>query len=262
MSDKYLLVIGSIAIAFLLFVSSGLVKEDSSDHQALSEELQENRNMKPESLSTSNKEREEFNFQLPSTDCVVHMVKDGDPNSQAIILLHGMAFSSQVWKRIGTYSELSNSGYFVVGVDLPGKGQTKCSDKSFENKYEDFLAHLISALQLKTKPLIVAPSWSGRFVEGYLLEKFNADNPEISGIVWVAPALSAKDRLKQLFPRLSIPFLIVYGEKDGMGKRSESLLTKNPNHLVKVIPKGSHPCYLDDPDLFHNSVLAWISQSL
>lgn len=33
MSDKYLLVIGSIAIAFLLFVSSGLVKEDSSDHQ-------------------------------------------------------------------------------------------------------------------------------------------------------------------------------------------------------------------------------------
>ena len=60
---------------------------------------------------------------------------------------------------------------------------------------------------------------------------------------------------------VSVPTLIVYGELDkGLGERGARLLSNIPHSKTVVIPGGKHPCYLDNPDLFHSSILQFMHQ--
>jgi pimeloyl-ACP methyl ester carboxylesterase len=43
------------------------------------------------------------------------------PSSHKVLLLHGMAFSSDNWQQIGTLGLIAASGWSAVAVDLPGK---------------------------------------------------------------------------------------------------------------------------------------------
>ncbi len=55
-----------------------------------------------------------------------------------------------------------------------------------------------------------------------------------------------------------VPALIVYGEMDKMGTKASSLLKAIPDSRVLMIPGASHPCYLDDPELFHKELLSFL----
>lgn len=38
----------------------------------------------------------------------------------SVLLLHGMAFTSETWQNLGTIGTLAQMGYRVVAVDIPG----------------------------------------------------------------------------------------------------------------------------------------------
>lgn len=64
----------------------------------------------------------------------------------------------------------------------------------------------------------------------------------------------------EAFAAIHVPALIVYGEMDVMGAKASSLLKAIPDSHLLMIPGASHPCYLDEPDLFHNRLLMFLRE--
>lgn len=115
----------------------------------------------------------------------------GEGKKFVVLLLHGMAFSSQNWVDIKTIHLIAAMGYRVVAVDLPGMLSTNCSviskncccrkyvlisgygnSKASEVDEDDkavFLTEFIKKENLGA-PLIVSPSMSGSFALPYLME--------------------------------------------------------------------------------------------
>ena len=82
-------------------------------------------------------------------------------SGQAVLLLHGAAFSSQTWvDRVPTMATLAALGHRVIAIDLPGFGKTRgsVSDKG------EYLAQVIDTLSPDTKPVVITPSASGAFI--------------------------------------------------------------------------------------------------
>ena len=82
-------------------------------------------------------------------------------HNSVVVLLHGKAYSSATWKKINTYGILSDSGYEVVGVDLPGHGRTVGNDIAGPAK-PAFLRYIFDQFDL-SKVVLVCPSWSSRY---------------------------------------------------------------------------------------------------
>ena len=45
----------------------------------------------------------------------------GKPNKVQVLLLHGAAFTSETWSKLGTLQLISSFGYRAVALDLPGR---------------------------------------------------------------------------------------------------------------------------------------------
>ncbi len=91
-----------------------------------------------------------------------------------------MSFSSNTWFELGTIQFLAALNYRTVAIDLPGFGKsTKGSHNSEDSK---FLHILIEKLNLKN-PVIVSPSYSGRYSLPYLVEFGN----KMAGYIPVSP---------------------------------------------------------------------------
>lgn len=169
-----------------------------------------------------------------------------------VLLLHGAAFDSQTWvTKVPTIATLASIGHRVVAIDLPGYGRTKTTvlDKGA------YLNEAISLLSPESAPVVISPSMSGSFMVPLL-----KDTPEkVSGWVPVAPVGTAKGR--PFFPSLSLPTMIVYGEKDtGLGHRSRDDLLLIPTATKpQVLPGASHPAYLDQPELWHELLLNFLT---
>ena len=69
-------------------------------------------------------------------------------------------------------------------------------------------------------------------------------------------AMDYKDSLQTM----KTPTLIVFGERDPLKQRLLPLLEKIPNHQTVIIPRGSHPCYLDNPQIWHSSLISFLNR--
>ena len=179
----------------------------------------------------------------------LHALVAGPADGFPVLLLHGRRFHSGTWLEIETYGRLATQGYRVVGVDLPGYGR---SEKS-EVPWDRFLAELIPELGMG-KPVIVAPSMSGGYAFALLVE-----HPEFaSGFVGVAPAW-AKDHESGI-QNIKVPTLLLWGEKDAISPVSlgEKLRSLIEGSRMVVLDGASHPCYLDRPDEFHQTLLEFL----
>nr|CAB3219652.1 alpha/beta hydrolase domain-containing protein 14B-like [Phallusia mammillata] len=165
-----------------------------------------------------------------------------------VLLLHGAAFNSKTWQDLGTIQFLAKQGYNVIAVDLPGYGKSVKGKTEVNNA--DFLDHLITELALD-KPVIVSPSMSGSFSIPYLFKY----GEKMGGFVPVAPVIPAPDAD---FSKISVPTFIVSGSLDPGAPQKNEILSKIPNSSSLVIEKAKHPCYLDNPELFHNELLKFL----
>ena len=54
----------------------------------------------------------------------LHYLEAGEPGRTTMLLLHGARFSSDTWRKLGTIDKLTDAGYYVVALDLPGFGRS------------------------------------------------------------------------------------------------------------------------------------------
>ena len=89
---------------------------------------------------------------------------------------------------------------------------------------------------------------------------FNRGNEKLAGFIAVAPVGGPDPANVVNFKKVQVPLQIVYGELDkNLGVKGMKVMKNAPNHEVVMIPNGKHPCYLDDPDLWHKSIINFIN---
>jgi len=180
----------------------------------------------------------------------LHYLAAGPAEGLPVILLHGSQFSAETWRETKTLTALAEAGHRALAVDLPGFGE---SPKASIVR-ETFLAQLMSKL-CRRKPVLVAPSMSGT----YALPLVTSVPGRIAGFVPVAP-LGLRTYAGQL-ARVSVPTVAIWGEKDSIVslEAADFMVAQIPNAKKVVIPGAEHPCYLDNPELFNQTLLDFIA---
>ncbi len=173
----------------------------------------------------------------------------GPPDAPALLLLHGARFSSETWRELGTLEHLASAGLRVVAVDLPGYG----GSTSTELEAGKFLAQLVEALGLE-RPVVVAPSMSGAFAFPFVLDH----GASCGGFVPVASAAVARHEAR--LSEIRVPTLVMWGTADSVFPvaGAESLAAAIPDAGLLLFKGAPHPAYLDQPDLFHERLLAFV----
>lgn len=195
-----------------------------------------------------------------------------------LVLLHGKSFSSKTWLDLNTVSTFTAAGYRTIALDLPGFGNSDKLPSSVQMEKPKFLTHIMQKLQI-SRPVIVSPSYSGFYALPLLVENWKM----FAGFIPVAPVGQgvlesyrschgeSKNKTGQRFnllpdyfkcqldennlPDLSCigtPTLVIHGEFDR--SKSSALLSLLPNARSFEIPEGKHPCYLQNPRLFHTVI--------
>lgn len=184
-------------------------------------------------------------------DCRIHYLETGDADaSSAILLLHGASFSAQTWQVLGTLDVLSQQGYRVVAIDLPGFGLSA----SWVGTPVDFLLEAIEILNLH-RPIVVSPSMSGR----YSLPVVAGHSQALSG--WVAVAPVALLQYQQSLRGVPLATLAIWGSDDRIVPVSQAdLLCQLMPHAQKaILPNVGHACYLKAIAPFHEHLIQWIA---
>ncbi len=179
----------------------------------------------------------------------LHLLAAGDPDAPVVLLLHGMRFSAQTWRELGTLELLARQGFRALALDLPGYGESEVSELP-PSKVLSSLLPLISQRQV----VVVSPSMSGRFSFPLVV-----DRPSyVAGFVPVAPA--AIDRYLPQLEGSQVPALIFWGGDDRLipVKQGEQLSRAMPDSQLIVLDGASHPCYLDKPLDFHRELLQFL----
>ncbi|XP_060691239.1 protein ABHD14A [Hemiscyllium ocellatum] len=182
--------------------------------------------------------------------------RESQQPSLEVLLLHGQAFDSKTWEGLGTLSLLAEKGYRAVAMDLPGYGNTPLLDiDKVDKDRADFLLAFLNAVGLQA-PVVVSPSMSGHFSIPFLM--FYAQR--LKGFVPIAPAGTNLYNADQ-YEKIQTPTLIVFGELDtNLGVQSLKNLKYLPHHSVFKIPTARHACYLDEPHLFHTTLLDFLTR--
>lgn len=175
----------------------------------------------------------------------------GRKTAPAVLLLHGRSFSASTWEELGTLTRLAERGYRAIALDLPGYG------KSGEGRFSPnaFLVEVLPGLEIQW-PVVVAPSMSGR-----LLFPLMVRNPDkLSGVVAVAPVGA-----REWGPRLGcvkLRSLVLWGEQDHLFPASlgQELAGHLAGSRFVALPEAGHACYMDQPELFHKEMMAFIDE--
>jgi abhydrolase domain-containing protein 14 len=178
------------------------------------------------------------------------LVREAGESSFHILLLHGQAFSSKTWEKIGTLQYLASWGYKAFAIDLPGYGNSSLPVIQ-ETAAAQWLTRLIRALRLSNF-VIISPSMSGRFALPYIMQS-NAKQRSVRGFVPIA-LVGTKNFDTTDYKQITIPTLIVHGENDTKFHSAILSLKQIPSSEVLTIKNASHACYIEQPIIFHNSL--------
>ncbi|MBI5190163.1 MAG: alpha/beta hydrolase [Nitrospirae bacterium] len=184
--------------------------------------------------------------------CEVNTLHAGSRKGKDILLLHGMSFQAETWRELGTLEALGKAGYDATAADMPGFGKTAICGKGPDK----VVAGLIECEGMD-RPVLVGPSMGGR-----IALHFTLDHPELVGGLVLIGCVSVeenRDRLKNI----TVPTLIVWGSRDHIAPMSNAeLLHKEVKDSKLLIIDGArHPAYLDNPELWHRELLAFMKEN-
>ncbi|XP_059571396.1 putative protein-lysine deacylase ABHD14B isoform X1 [Alligator mississippiensis] len=174
----------------------------------------------------------------------------------AVLLLHGIRFSSETWLNLQTLAKLAGAGYRAVAIDLPGLGNSKDAAAPApvgQPAPGGFLKSVFEALHLGPA-VVISPSLSGMYSLPFLFQHSDL----LKAYVPVAPICTEKFTAAQ-YASIKIPTLIVYGDQDAqLGEVSLNNLKNLPNHKVLLMQGAGHACYLDKPEEWHQGLLDFL----
>lgn len=175
----------------------------------------------------------------------------GPADGRPVLLLHGAAFDSETWQKLGTIDALANAGHRVIAVDLPGFGKSPArrSDPS------SFGIELLDHLGID-RVVVVSPSMSG----GASLPLVLHHPDRVAGYVPIAPVGSLEYAKK--LKNCPVPTLVIWGEKDQLFPAAQAAVLAEgfERAEVLILPGARHPAYLDQPEMFHEALLKFITQ--
>ncbi|XP_072026055.1 putative protein-lysine deacylase ABHD14B isoform X2 [Amphiura filiformis] len=176
---------------------------------------------------------------------MVDIGKNATPSGQ-FLFLHGMKFSSQTWLELGTLNVTASKGYRAVAIDLPGYGKSDKPPSTLDQA--TFMLELLKAVDMNiTKPIIVSPSMSG----GYALPLLFQHPEAFKGYVPVAP-VGIDNFTDEQYKTNQVFTCSIVGDKDSsMGAPATTKFGQMPNGETHTLKDAGHPCYLDQPQGFH-----------
>ncbi|MCF8142771.1 MAG: alpha/beta hydrolase [Deltaproteobacteria bacterium] len=169
---------------------------------------------------------------------------------KSIILLHGANFSAETWHEIGTLDQLARAGFEVLALDMPGFGlSSECRIPTVE-----VLAGGIQALGM-VRPVLIGPSMGGRHCQEFIFTRPDM----VGGLVLVGSVDIEKNNDR--FKMIEVPCLLVWGSDDKVSpvKNAKFLHQEIPNSRLVIVEGGSHPCYLDRPEVWHKELLGFLN---
>ena len=168
-----------------------------------------------------------------------------------VVLLHGYAFTSEVWRGIGLLNALADEDIPFVAVDMPYGRSSKCSRKS--RSLESNLAVLDKAVEMFAvhPPLLVGASLGGYVALHYAVRR------PTTGLVLIGPVKVFEEELVSRYSSMGVPVLIIYGSRDRVVSYSavERLRNMIPFSRLIVYRGAGHPAYLDNPSRFISDLL-------
>lgn len=172
----------------------------------------------------------------------VHYLEAGSHATRSVLLFHGASFQAETWRQIGTLDILSRSGYRAVAVDLPGFGESPAA----QLEPKKWVGRLLTELAIE-RPVLVAPSMSGRVVLPWLL----AEPDAASGLVAVA-CVAIKENARSL-KKIRVPVLAVWGEHDTVvpQQHADQLVAAVADGEKVILGGAGHAPYMNDPGAFH-----------
>ena len=211
-----------------------------------------------------NVKHEEKKIVLPNKSILLlHSIvgtPDQNQNKGDIVLLHGAKFSSTTWEKLGTISILVQEGYRVISPDLPGGNGGKTILDGEEDAPEKILNAILLSYSV-TRPILLSPSMSGRYSLTYLIKYPNV----VRAYIPIAPTIPPLFNVSRAnaVNIYGFPLLVIWGQNDTLGReRSKIFNDFKGNKILLEIPKASHPCYLDEPGIFHSALLSFLKDDV
>lgn len=174
----------------------------------------------------------------------------GPADGRPVLLLHGAAFDSETWQKLGTIDALADAGHRVIAIDLPGFGKSPARRTDPSSFGVELLAHLGI-----DRVVVVSPSMSG----GASLPLVLHHPDRVAGYVPIAPVGSVEYAKK--LKGSPVPTLVIWGEKDRLfpPAQATALAESFENAEILILPGARHPAYLDQPEMFHEALLKFIA---
>jgi len=180
---------------------------------------------------------------------------DETASGTPVLLLHGARFDAATWQQLGTLDVLARAGHRAIALNLPGYGGSEAVDSSAVPD-DALLVAVLDALGLE-RAVVVAPSMSGRFALPLL-----SQHPErLSGFVAVAPVgVSQFAQSARRHGGIDVPLLAIWGADDIVVplEHADRLIDAVHEGKQIVLPGANHPCYRDQPALFHQALLEFV----
>ncbi|MEZ4527532.1 MAG: alpha/beta hydrolase [Desulfobacterales bacterium] len=180
----------------------------------------------------------------------IHFLTSGN-SAHTVVFLHGKSFSAATWQQIGIPDALSNAGYRVICIDLPGFGLSPAGTLAPEFLLEPLFD------RLALPPLVLAaPSFSGWYAFPFLLK-----HPDrIKGFAGIAPR-GIRTYRKELY-KIHAPVLAMWGEQDEVVPiaHADILAESVPKGRKTVLPGGTHAPYLSSPEWFRKEMTGFLSE--
>ena len=173
-------------------------------------------------------------------------------NKKNLIMLHGFAFSSRDWERIGSLEHFSNMGYNVYAPDYPGFGRSegnpnfKIERGNLENS-ESFAQSFMEFIGVDKYALIGASMGGGMAIMNTTLFP-----DSVSRLIAVGPAWFNVNVLGKVTP----PSLFIWGKNDVVAPYGNLLaeIRKHKNFELEIVENAGHPVYLDQTEKFFEIV--------
>ena len=185
-------------------------------------------------------------------ECTIYSLETKNRQGHDILLLHGAKFQAGTWEELRTLDRLDGAGYRPQAIDLPGFGKSPRCAVAPERVLQVFIEE-----QELSCPVLVGPSMSGRISLDFALKY-----PELVGGLVLIGAVGVRERSEQL-DAIRVPCLILWGSNDTVSQLANARLLheKIPGAELRIFDKAGHPCYLDQPDLWHEELLAFLHKN-
>jgi len=169
-----------------------------------------------------------------------------------IVFLHGLSYTSEIWKRIGIFDLLKEKRVPFLALDMPYGMKSECQPKTRnENSSVTFVREAIVSNFGSEEPILVGASMGG-----HVALKFAVQFP-VKGLLLIGPGRALDEEIADSFAKFRFPVRIIWGSNDNIisGEDMRTLSNKLPNARLITYEGAAHSAYVSQPERFRHDLM-------